>query len=69
MEEGRQRGLAAARQHLEESRATGQREAEAIRALGESEAREVVESASESMETLIEEMVRIVLAPPKEPGK
>jgi vacuolar-type H+-ATPase subunit H len=69
VEEGRERGRLAARQRLDAALEGAGTEAAAIRARGESEARVLGESAEGPMDQLIAEMVRVVLAPPSEPGK
>ena len=69
VEEGHERGRLAARQRLDEALEEAGTEAAAIVARGQSEARALAGSAEGPMETLIAEMVRIVLAPPSEKGK
>ncbi|GEM_PF-1774124 len=69
IEEGRERGRLAARRRLDAELEEAGTEAAAILQRGESEGRALGESAEGPMETLIAEMVRVVLAPPSEKGK
>lgn len=69
VDEGRERGRVTAGRRLEEKLEETETVAETIRARSESEARALGESAAESIGLLIEEMVRVVLAPPSEQGK
>ncbi|MEA1904138.1 MAG: hypothetical protein U9N56_11515 [Actinomycetota bacterium] len=68
-DEGRERGMAAARNRLERALEEAAAEAATIRARNESQSKTLGKLAAESMESLIEEMVSVVLAPPSEPGK
>ena len=69
VEAGRERGMAEARRRLQTALDEANSEAAVIRAsaVPGSMTREV--ATSETLEALVEEMVRVVLAPPSEPGK
>ena len=69
VDEARERGRAAARQRLEATFEESEADATAILARSESEAQALGDAVAGSMGRLIEEMVRVVLAPPSERGK
>lgn len=69
VDEGRERGRAAARRHLEETLEGTEKVAAKVRARAKSEAEALGHAAARSMDVLIEEMVGVLLAPPSEPGK
>jgi vacuolar-type H+-ATPase subunit H len=69
VEEGRERGRHSARRRLEAAIEEAEAQAAEIGLRGEAEVGKLRESASEPIKVLIEEMVRVVLEPPSEPGK
>jgi vacuolar-type H+-ATPase subunit H len=69
VEEGREQGRAAARRRLEMTLEASEAEAASVRTRSESEAQALGDTAAGSLEPLIEEMMRVVLAPPHERGK
>lgn len=69
VEEAREKGREDAHHHLETVVAEAEEEAAGIRDHGVVEAAELSESTGGSMGPVIEEMVRVVLAPPAEPGR
>lgn len=69
VEEAREQGREDARQRLERAIAEAQDTAAQIRESGVIEASRLSNSTARSMDSVIEEMVRVVLAPPSEPGR
>jgi vacuolar-type H+-ATPase subunit H len=69
VEEARERGREDAHHHLETVVAEAEKTAAGIRDHGVLEAGELSESTGGSMDPVIEEMVRVVLAPPAEAGR
>jgi vacuolar-type H+-ATPase subunit H len=69
VEEARERGREDAQHHLETVIAEAEETAASIREHGVLEAAELSQSTGGSMNPVIEEMVRVVLAPPAEPGR
>lgn len=69
VEEGREHGRAAARDRLRAIVEEAEEQAEEIRARSAADGEELRDSAMGSVDSLVVEMVRVVLAPPSEPGK
>lgn len=67
--EGRKRGRQAAQERYESAIEEAMEAAAAVRAGGKAEERSRNQIAAQSMELLVEEMARALLAPPSEPGK
>jgi vacuolar-type H+-ATPase subunit H len=69
VEEARERGRDDAHHHLETVIAEAEETAARIRERGALDAEELSESTGGSMDPVLEEMLRVVLAPPVEPGR
>lgn len=69
VDDGKQRGMEAARLRYQEGVDDAEAEAAAIRAAGIADADQLVTLGKERVEALVEEMVEVVLAPPLERGK
>lgn len=68
IEEGRRQGRETARRRLEEAKEQAELEADEIRARGVAEAESLALHADERMDTLVDALVEVVLAPPREKG-
>lgn len=68
VEEARKKGREASRRHVEETIADAEMMAADIRRRGVDEAAKLHQASAETLSSVIEEMVSVVLAPPSEPG-
>jgi ATP synthase H subunit len=66
VEEGRRRGRETARRRLEEAKERSELEADEVRAGGVAEAQGLARHAEERMDMLVDVLVEVVLAPPRE---